>query len=74
MSEEKKALSQAAVDFNDRIAKLQEKIMTALADRNLSKVAYATGLHENTVRNIAKGRGGTPNVATLEKLINYLFG
>ena len=51
-----------------------ERIRAALDDRNLSKVASATGLHENTVRNIAKGRGETPTIATIEKLGNYLFG
>ena len=50
------------------------RIRTALDDRNLSKVAAATGLHENTVRNIAKGRGETPTLTTIEKLGNYLFG
>lgn len=49
------------------------RIRTALEDRNLSKVAAATGLHENTVRNIAKGRGEMPALATIEKLGNYLF-
>ncbi len=51
-----------------------ERIRTALDDRNLSKVAAGTGLHENTVRNIAKGRGEMPTLATIEKLGNYLFG
>lgn len=50
------------------------RIRTALDDRNLVKVAEATGLHENTVRNIAKGRGEAPSLATIEKLGNYLFG
>ena len=49
------------------------RIRTALDDRNLSKVAAATGLHENTVRNIAKGRGEAPSLATIEKIGNYLF-
>lgn len=49
------------------------RIRAALDDRNLSKVASATGLHENTVRNIAKGRGEMPALATIEKLGNYLF-
>lgn len=49
------------------------RIRKALEDRNLTKVAQATGLHENTVRNIAKGNGGTPTVETIEKLSNYLF-
>ncbi len=49
------------------------RIRAALEDRNLSKVAAGTGLHENTVRNIAKGRGEMPALATIEKLGNYLF-
>jgi transcriptional regulator with XRE-family HTH domain len=49
------------------------RIRTALDDRNLSKVAAATGLHENTVRNIARGRGEAPSLATIEKIGNYLF-
>lgn len=49
------------------------RIRKALEDRNLSKVAEATGLHENTVRNIAKGRGEAPTLATIEKLGDYLF-
>ena len=49
------------------------RIRIALADRNLSKVATSTGLHENTVRNIAKGRGGIPLLATIDKLSQYLF-
>jgi transcriptional regulator with XRE-family HTH domain len=56
--------------FDEQMA----RIRAALDDRNLSKVAEATGLHENTVRNIAKGRGETPSLATIEKLGNYLFG
>lgn len=50
-----------------------ERIRKALEDRNLSKVAMSTNLHENTVRNIAKGIGGTPSLSTLEKLGSYLF-
>jgi len=50
-----------------------KRIRAALDDRNLSKVAAATGLHENTVRNVAKGSGGMPTIATIEKLANYLF-
>lgn len=49
------------------------RIRKALEDRNLSKVAEATGLHENTVRNIAKGRGEMPTLSTIEKLGDYLF-
>ncbi len=50
-----------------------ERIRAALSDRNLAKVAFATGLHENTVRNIANGRGDMPTLATIEKLGDYLF-
>lgn len=49
------------------------RIRKALDDRSLSKVALATGLHENTVRNIFRGRGDMPALATIEKLGNYLF-
>jgi len=49
------------------------RIRLALADRTLSKVAQATGLHENTVRNIAKAHGSTPTVETIAKLSQYLF-
>jgi len=50
------------------------RIRTALDDRHLQKVAASTGLHENTVRNIAKGRGEMPSLQTIEKLGTYLFG
>jgi hypothetical protein len=49
------------------------RIRDALSDRNLAKVAQTTGLHENTVRNIAKARGGMPTTETIEKLSQYLF-
>jgi plasmid maintenance system antidote protein VapI len=49
------------------------RIREALSDRNLAKVAQTTGLHENTVRNIAKARGGVPTTETIEKLSQYLF-
>lgn len=49
------------------------RIRKALSDRNLTKVAQATGLHENTVRNLTKSYGGTPTTETIEKLSNYLF-
>ncbi len=50
------------------------RIRVALEKANLSQAARETGLHENTVRNIAKGRGEMPTLATIEKLGNYLFG
>ncbi len=55
------------------IEKQLVRIRKALDDRNLAKVAAATGLHENTVRNIARGKGGMPTLATIEKLADYLF-
>lgn len=51
-----------------------ERIRKEMDGRNILKVAEATGLHENTVRNIVKGRGDTPTLATIEKLGNFLFG
>lgn len=62
-----------AVAVREELDRQLERIRKALEDRNLMKVAEATGLHENTVRNIAKGREETPTLATLEKLGNYLF-
>ena len=50
------------------------RIRVALERVNVSQVARATGLHENTIRNISKGRGEMPALATIEKLGNYLFG
>lgn len=64
---EAEAVLRKAID--DELA----RIRSALTDRTLSKVAQATGLHENTVRNIAKGHGSTPTVETIEKLSQYLF-
>jgi transcriptional regulator with XRE-family HTH domain len=57
-------------EMDKQLARIRE----ALSDRNLTKVAMATGLHENTVRNFAKGKGGTPTLTTIEKLASYLFG
>lgn len=70
MSEHQERPSDA---IKQQIEKEMARIRAALADRKLSKVAEATGLHENTVRNIAKGRGGNPTMATIEKLTAYLF-
>ena len=51
-----------------------ERSRRALTDRNLSKVAIATGLHENTIRAIASGKNSNPQMATFKKLVEYLFG
>jgi len=50
-----------------------ERIRRALADRNFAKVAAQTGLHENTIRSIASGKNVNPTLATLDRLIDYLF-
>lgn len=49
-----------------------DKIKAALQDRNLRRVARATGLHHNTLGNLMKG-GKTPSVKTIEALQKYLF-
>lgn len=53
---------------------LLTRIRDALGDRNLSRVAAATGLHENTVRAIANGKNTNPTFETLQRLSTYLFG
>jgi hypothetical protein len=57
------------------------RIRTALNERAknvpkspLAVVAEETGLHPNTIRNIAKGNGQSFSLATIEKLETYLFG
>jgi len=50
------------------------QVVTALADRNLSKVSRIVGLHENTVRAIASGKNTNPALETLDKLADHLFG
>lgn len=67
------SLKEAADVLQSAIDAELSRIRIALADRNLSKVATSTGLHENTVRNIAKGRGGIPMLETIHKLSQYLF-
>lgn len=48
-------------------------LQSALDDRNVSAVSRATGLHENTIRNLRKGNGGTPSLGTIRILSDYLF-
>jgi len=43
------------------------KIILLLQDRKLDKVAAATGVHENTIRAIAKGQNTNPTLKTLKK-------
>jgi transcriptional regulator with XRE-family HTH domain len=63
----------ATVALKEAINESTALLRDGLNDRNLSKVADATGLHENTIRNIAKGRGSVPTLATIDRLYKYLF-
>lgn len=67
------SIIEAQAVFEKAVGDELARIRSALTDRTLSKVAHATGLHENTVRNIAKAHGSTPTVETIEKLSQYLF-
>lgn len=62
------------MDNNQPIEDLLKRVRDALGDRNLSRVATATGLHENTVRAIANGKNKNPTFETLQRLSTYLFG
>lgn len=48
-----------------------EQIRTALSDRMLSKVAAATGLHYNTIREVRDNPGSNPTYKVLMALSNY---
>jgi hypothetical protein len=61
-------------NIRDEIATQVERIRDALKDRVHSKVAEATGLHVNTVRNMAKNSGQKFSLVTIEKLEKYFFG
>jgi DNA-binding phage protein len=54
--------------YDEQMARIKE----AMADRNMRKVAEATGLHENTVYNIINDKT-KPSAATLATLNAYLF-
>ncbi len=49
------------------------RIRDALKDRMLTKVAEATGLHVNTVRNIVRRPEKSFSLSTIKKLSAYLF-
>jgi hypothetical protein len=61
-------------NIRDAIADQIARVREALKDRVHSKVADATGLHVNTVRNIAKAGDQKFSLTTIEKLEKYLFG
>ncbi len=50
-----------------------EQIKSALADRRISAVAAATGLHANTLHQIKKGLNVNPSLRTLTILSDYLI-
>lgn len=49
-----------------------EQIRAALKDRRLNKVAEATGLHVNTIREIRDGKAEDPRHSTVKALTDYL--
>lgn len=49
-----------------------DEVRRLLADRRLDKVADATGLSRETVRQIRDGVNTNPTLATLQKLYDYL--
>lgn len=59
--------------IRDAITEQIARVSDALKDRVHSKVAEATGLHVNTVRNIANNKGQKFSLSTIEKLEKYLF-
>lgn len=61
-------------NIRDAIVEQTARVREALKDRVHSKVAEATGLHVNTVRNIAKNTNQKFSLSTIEKLEKYLFG
>lgn len=56
-------------DVEAKVAKIRD----ALQDRTLSKVSEATGLHVNTIRNIAKDSDKSFSISTVDTLFAYLF-
>lgn len=51
-----------------------ERIRQALADRMPSKVAEATGLHYNTIREVRDNPNANPTYKVLVALSDYLEG
>lgn len=51
-----------------------DEIRAKLADRRLNVVADATGLHRNTVSDIASGRIINPSYLAVKALSDYLTG
>lgn len=55
--------------IEDQVARIRD----ALKDRMSTKVAEATGLHVNTVRNIVRRPEKSFSLSTIRKLSAYLF-
>lgn len=55
--------------IDDQVLRIRE----ALKDRMLTKVAEATELHVNTIRNIVKRPEKSFSLSTIKKLSAYLF-
>lgn len=51
-----------------------EKIREALQDRRAAKVADATGLHYNTIREVRDNPDSNPSYNTVRVLSDYLEG
>lgn len=51
-----------------------EKIREALQDRRAAKVADATGLHYNTIREVRDNPESNPSYKTVVALSDYLEG
>lgn len=51
-----------------------EAIQRALQDRRIDKVARATGLHYNTIRDIRDSGKANPTLRVMTALSNYLEG
>lgn len=49
-----------------------EAIQAALQDRRIDKVARATGLHYNTVRDIRDSTRANPTLRVMTALSNYI--
>lgn len=51
-----------------------DEIRAALADRRLTAVSEATGVHRNTLSQIRSGRLLNPSYETIARLSDYLGG
>jgi|GEM_PF-2518342 len=61
-------------ELQKQYEELRLRVIDALADRSLAKVARIVGLHENTVRAIVANKQKKPAIETIDKLADYLFG